>query len=47
MNNCKKKPDICCDNNANNQGINTAFIIIVLFILLAIIFAGFSGYNAY
>lgn len=46
MNCCKKTQDNCCDKNGN-QGINTAFIVIVLFILLAIIFAGFSGYGVY
>ena len=45
MNCCNKNQDNC--ENNNNQGINTAFIIIVLFILLAIIFAGFNGYGVY
>lgn len=39
MNNCKK--------NDNCNGVSSALIIIVLFILLAIIFAGFSGYGMY
>ncbi|MCI9279289.1 MAG: sporulation protein YjcZ [Bacilli bacterium] len=44
MNCCKKNtPEKPCCNN----GINTAFIVIVLFILLAIIFAGFGGYGYY
>ncbi len=43
MNCCKKNPENC----NNNQGINSALIIIVLFILLAIIFAGFSGFGVY
>lgn len=43
MNCCKKNQDNCC----NSQGINSALIIIVLFILLAIIFAGFSGCGVY
>lgn len=38
----------CCKKNQENcSGNNPAFIIIVLFILLAIIFAGFSGYGIY
>ena len=44
MNSCKKCHENSCNNN---QGINTAFIVIVLFILLAIIFAGFNGCGVY
>lgn len=40
MNCCKKNHDDC----HNNQGINSAFIILILFILLAIIFSGLFAY---
>lgn len=46
MNSCKKDPEKCCNNNCNkcnnNLGMNSAFIVIILFILLAIIFSGFA-----
>lgn len=43
MNCCKKNQE----NGCCNQGISSALIVIVLFILLAIIFAGFSGFGVY
>lgn len=41
MNSCCKPQGNSCNNN---QGINSAFIVIILFILLAIIFSGFYAF---